>query len=161
MATKIKIASRYDYEGLKHPKVKFDPKDPLCKSVTNQSDKDSTDINKMMAKYEKTGMITDLITGNPRQPNYGDFSNVGDYHQLQNTIIRVNNAFNALPAKVRSRFENDPDVLIRFLADQQNDREAVELGLKDASVLPKAVTPPSNPHSHPVAPQVPPATPPA
>lgn len=135
MATKIKIATMYDYESQANPGVLFSDEDPESRSVTNQSDKESSDINIIMKRYEKTGLITDLLTGQRRTPQYGDFSNVGDFHQLQNTLARTREAFDALPASVRNQFQNDPANLIDFLADSNNDAEAVKLGLKDKSVL--------------------------
>lgn len=138
MAVKTKIVSRYDYEAQKlvAPVVFFDPKDPKSKSVTNQSDLDSTDINKIMARYEKTGLLTDEITGLTRKPMYGDFTSVSNFYDLQVKIKNVERAFGLLPAPVRSRFDNDPQKLINFLADSKNDGEAVKLGLKNAPPAP-------------------------
>lgn len=131
-----KIATQYDYESHSHPGTDFtipkDLKDPTSHpsfSMTNQDDQ-TTNINDMMARYEKTGLITDLITGQRRQPVYGDFTEVGDYHTMQIKMARVSQAFDLLPAKVRARFENDPAKIIEFLADLKNDQEAISLGLK-------------------------------
>lgn len=129
-----KIVTRYDYASMAHPAVSFDQSDPNSQSMTNQSDKESTDINIQFAKYEKTGLVTDLLTGQTRRPMYGDFSDVGDFHALQSTMARVTQSFMALPASIRTRFQNDPAQLVDFLADPKNDPEAIKLGLKpDAS----------------------------
>lgn len=127
------FASRYDYDTIAVPEVSFPQDDPKSRSITNQSDKDSADINKIMARYEKTGLITDELTGNQRQPVYGDFSGVGDFHQMQITIAKVTEAFLALPADTRNRFQNDPHNLIQWLENPANDAEAVKLGLKNPS----------------------------
>jgi len=129
----ITIITRYDYELKPRPKVVFDVKDPLSRSVTNQSDKDGADINKIMERYEKTGLLPDF----GRTPCYGDFSGILDYHALQNTLAKASEAFDLLPAGIRFRFGNDPANLIDFLHNTDNDEEAVKLGLKDASVLKK------------------------
>jgi phage internal scaffolding protein len=110
----------------KAPAVYFDPDDPKSKSVTNQSDKDSADINIIMERYQKTG----LIAGQNRAPMYGDFTVLPNYYELNKTLAGVNQAFEALPAKTRNRFENDPQQLIDFLLDEKNDAEAIKLGLK-------------------------------
>ena len=34
-----------------------------------------------------------------------------------------------LPAKVRARFDNDPQMFLEFVASEDNRQEAVELGL--------------------------------
>lgn len=132
MATKVKIRTRYDYAMRPKTPLMFNPDDPKSRSLTNQSDKDSADINLIMKRYEKTGLITDLISGNPRQPHYGDFTDVGDFFEIQNRIAYVKNAFDALPAELRSKFGNDPSALVDFLADPKNDADAITLGLKQA-----------------------------
>lgn len=132
------ISTRYDYKSIDRPEVSFDPTDPKSVSVTNQSDKDSSDINLIMKRYEKTGMISDLLTGQQRQPQYGDFSDVGDYHAIKSNIARVEQAFDAYPASLREYFGNDPANLINFLADPNNDGEAIKLGLKPKPDLPPA-----------------------
>nr|QJB18971.1 MAG: internal scaffolding protein [Microvirus sp.] len=126
-----KIATRYDYPSIARPGVDFNQDDPNSRSVTNQSDKDSTDINLIMKRYEKTGLITDIL-GNSRPPMYGDFSGMPDFHTLQIRIAKVNEAFDALPAQTRSQFGNNAQNLIDFLSDEKNDDEAVKLGLKVA-----------------------------
>lgn len=123
-----KIITRYDYENHEKPGVYFDPKKD--KSLTNQGDLESTDINKIMSRYEKTGSITDLL-GTSRQPMYGDFTEVKDYHTTLSAIRRTEQAFAQLPANVRNRFNNDPEALIKFLDDPKNDEEAGKLGLKE------------------------------
>lgn len=63
---------------------------------------------------------------------YGDFSVTGDFHQMQDTIAHVKQAFEVLPADVRSRFKNDPARLVEFLADPANDEAAIEMGFREA-----------------------------
>lgn len=129
-----KIITRYDYAAQAEvaPGVSFDAKKD--KSLTNQADMESADINKIMARYEKTGVLIDTL-GIERKPMYGDFSEVKDYHTSLAAIRRTEAAFGLLPAAIRNRFQNDPQALINFLEDPKNDKEAVELGLKDADVL--------------------------
>lgn len=130
----MRIYARYDVDPVVH-EVVFDPKkDRGAVSMTNQADKDSTDINKIVSRFEKTGNIMDLM-GNSRQPMYGDFTAVGDYHSLRCKLAQVDRSFMALPVDVRARFDNDPQMLIDFLGDAKNFKEAVDLGLMDSSVL--------------------------
>jgi len=125
----MKIKTYYD--ATEKVGLNFDKSDPKSRSVTNQSDKDLTDVNKIMGRYEKTGLLPQTT----RQPIFGDFTEIGDYHQVCQRVVKVNEAFLCLPAGVRSKFLNDPQNLIAFLNDTNNDREAVQLGLKDESVL--------------------------
>lgn len=127
-----KIRTKYDHEDRPSPGIFFDPKKD--KSLIQQSDMDSADINKIMARYEKTGVLIDANLSE-RKPMYGDFTEIKDYHQMLSGIRNVERAFELLPAKIRNRFENDPQQLIDFLENPENNKEAVELGLKDRRIL--------------------------
>lgn len=133
----VQIITRYDYEAQKNlaPGLNFDPKkNKDDRSLTNQADMDASDINKIMARYEKTGVLVDPI-GIERKPMYADFTEIKDYHSMLSSIRNVERAFNLLPVYVRNRFQNDPQKLIDFLENSKNDKEAVELGLKTRDVL--------------------------
>lgn len=125
----------------------------ICKGerMVKRSFLKDADINFIMKKYQKSGLLVDPLNPGSRRPMFGDFSNVGDFHALSGTIARVDREFGSLPASLRNRFGNDPHLLIEFLADSKNDEEAFKLGLK---VRPKAEPKP------PVAPPAPPAAPP-
>lgn len=133
----VQIITRYDYEAQAKiaPGVNFDPKNKKAdRSLTNQADMENADINKIMARYEKTGLLTDGF-GVERKPVYGDFTQVKDYHSLLSSIRNVERAFGLLPVSLRNRFENDPQKLIDFLDNPENDAEAIKLGLKDRPVV--------------------------
>ena len=74
-------------------------------SLTEQSHRDSCNINKIMKRYERTGVIDHI---NRHQPVYGDFSDIGDYQVHLDTVIRAESLFMELPATVRKEFDNDP-----------------------------------------------------
>ncbi len=122
---------------------------------TKQSMSQECDVNYIMNKWKRTGeMPPDQV----RPPTYGDFSNVGDYMQAQNAIIEADQAFEALPSWVRERFQNSPHELLEFLADPNNQDEAVELGLSEAPDSAPEPTPEPNPDP---TPDPDPAPPPA
>jgi phage internal scaffolding protein len=100
-----------------------------------QEFKDECDINNIVASYFDGDMPTHLST---LQAGYGDFTKIQDYAQAQNLIKDAQNAFNAYPAEIRKRFNNDPGEMIKFLEDNKNNKEAVELGLKTAREQNKA-----------------------
>jgi len=130
MAKKIvTFATQYDYDSIPRPQLHPDPN---AIPLVNQSDKDSVDLNLMFKRYEKEGLIPDIQTGNLRPPQYTDFTKIPDFFQMQNQIARVTQAFNAYPAHIRARFQNEPAKLIEFLSDPKNEPEAIRLGLKPA-----------------------------
>lgn len=103
------------------------------KSLTQQHLRDSNNIRHIMERSTRLGIRGQLPT---EGMFYGDFTNVGTYHQNLNKIIEAQEAFMTLPSRVRSRFENDPGKLIDFLNDEKNIQEAVELGILDKKALP-------------------------
>jgi phage internal scaffolding protein len=104
-------------------------------TLTQQHCKDECDINNILRQFNITGQLPQ----NPLQPRYGDFSDVVDYHSALNAVIAAETQFEALPAQLRARFENDPAKLIEFLDNEKNKDEAIALGLinkTEASVQP-------------------------
>jgi len=102
-------------------------------SRTKQSFRDECDINTLMRRYERSGVLPNGV-GNAR---YGDFSAVGDFMEAQNLILRSQAQFRALPSRVRDRFRNDAGEFLRFVNDKRNYDEAKALGLLKEE--PKAV----------------------
>lgn len=96
-------------------------------SRTKQSFKKECDINFILAKYRKTGLIDHL---NTYQGNYSDLSNPVDYQTAMNIIINADMAFSTLPSEIRSKFNNDPHAFLTFVSDPKNEDSMIELGLK-------------------------------
>lgn len=96
-------------------------------SLTKQSFKDDCDINKIVKRYQKTGVIEHVSR---KRPRFGDAPAAGE--DLLSAYLLVEEAeamFSALPADIRRRFENDPAALLKFMDDPNNQAEAEELGL--------------------------------
>lgn len=95
-------------------------------SLTEQSFAAECDINNIVKAYERTGLIPHQRTS---QPVFADISDAPSFQEAQNIVVAANEAFAALPAKVRERFLNDPARLMEFMEDESNFDEAVKLGL--------------------------------
>jgi phage internal scaffolding protein len=110
-------------------------------SLAQQHYKEECDINTILERFNITGMLPQSTLS----PRYGDFTGIGDYHTALNRVIAAQDEFEALPAQIRARFDNDPSKLIEFLQDEANRPEAEDLGLveKAAAVVVEAaqVTP--------------------
>lgn len=104
------------------------PPKPLSerKSKTQQQFKDECNINNIINKFKQTGMVTH---GNTKTPIYGDFSDHNDYHASLIKIQEAKEQFMELPAKIRHRFQNNPQKLIEFINNASNKAEAIELGI--------------------------------
>jgi len=99
-------------------------------SRTHQSMKDECDINRIMLKWQKTGVIEHA---NTYEGSYGDFSAItGDYHEHMNIVLAANEMFETLPSTVRKKFQNDPGQFLDFVSDDSNREEMISLGLLDA-----------------------------
>lgn len=94
--------------------------------LTEQSHKKSCDINYIIKKYEKTGLLEHL---NEYGGQYSDVSTVDDYLSGQLKVKAAQDAFMSLPASLRKRFENDPAKFLAFAQDENNKEEMYELGL--------------------------------
>lgn len=101
-------------------------------TMAQQQFRDEADINTIMERFGRTGELIAPV----RMPEYGDFTGIGDYHSAMNAVIEAQSSFDALPAKVRARFDNDPGKFVEFCLDDNNRQEAVELGLVPAKVEP-------------------------
>jgi len=101
-------------------------------TMAQQHFKDECDVNNILRKYESTGLVTHVANGTP---SYGDFSSVLEFQQAQNILIEAQDAFDALPASLRKRFDNDPAVMLEFIENPDNREEAEKLGLVNKQSL--------------------------
>lgn len=102
-----------------------------------QAFKDECDINVLMRRYEKTGV---LPLGRGQAPVYVDAS-VIDFQASMDRVAQVRGVFSLLDARTRARFENNPEFMLEFLADPANKEEAVKLGLLPPDPKPAAAAP--------------------
>lgn len=120
-------------------------------SLTIQSEKDACDLNKIMERFNRTGVMTNIRT-KPLQ--FGGFQSQDDYHQTMIRIQEAEDAFMELPAQTRARFDNDLGKLVDFMGNPENRAEAIKLGLMTAhEVQPvqEPVTPPVGEGSEPAS----------
>lgn len=104
-------------------------------SRTVQSAREDADINVIVRRMTRTGMVPTSA----RVPTAGDFSEqVVDYHTAMNMLRTAQNEFMKMPARIRSRFSNDPQNFMDFMHDPANMQESYNLGLR---VKPQVVEP--------------------
>lgn len=120
MTQSVQIKKHYDA----HPRVTFTTDK---KSLTHQSMADECDINRIMAKFQKTGILDHR---NSFEGQYGDFTNAPeDYHSSMNAVLSAETMFKSLPSSVRKKFQNDPGQFIDFVGDPANKKEMISMGL--------------------------------
>lgn len=113
------------------------------------------DINLIMARYKKTGLLPESARAAAAQ--YGDFSELPTFAEMQERTMAANELFAALPATVRKQFDNDPG---QFLA-AADTKEGRELMVKLGLGKPVEAQPPSQPDSSSSGPAAAPAKVPA
>jgi len=97
--------------------------------VTEQNHKKECDVNEIIRKYDKTGLISHVSRFEAR---FGDLTGV-DFKVAMDLITGAQSSFNALPAEIRKRFENNPEKLLSFMESPENRSEAIKLGLINPS----------------------------
>lgn len=96
-------------------------------SRTRQEFAEECDINTLMARYERTGVLPANPVG---EPFYADFTAVpGDLMETLRLFDDAQKAFMTLPAVVRKEFENNPHYFTEFAADPANLDQMREWGL--------------------------------
>lgn len=94
-------------------------------SRTKQAMRDECDVNVIIARHAKTGLITHL---NRMEASYGNVVGM-DFATAANIVADARSMFEALPSKVRKRFRNDPANFLDFVSNPANGSELVEMGL--------------------------------
>lgn len=119
------VRNPYNYESDKlSEETGLDCKD---ESLAQQQFLEESDINYIAERFLRTGEMPQVLN----LPTPGDFSGIFDFQTAMNTIAEAKQEFMRLPAKIRSRFENDPGKLLEFVNDPDNFDEAVKLGFID------------------------------
>lgn len=101
-------------------------------SLTRQAHQQECDINQIMAKWQKTGIIEHV---NEFEGQYGDFTDLpADYQSALNQVMAAQEMFESLPSTVRRKFDNDPGKFLEFVDNPENAGELVEMGLAHSPV---------------------------
>jgi len=130
--------------------LSFDPESDR----TQQDFADECDINSIMARYQKTGVL-DFTSR--FEPQYGDATG-HDFQAAMDTVVKANEMFANLPSNIRDRFLNSPSHFLDFINDENNAAEAAKMGLLSDSATSRILTPTPTP-SAPPAPSNDPAAP--
>jgi phage internal scaffolding protein len=99
---------------------------PVGESMTKQSFKKECDINNILAKYRKTGMIDHIRENNGQ---YVDVPESFDYHGAMNIVAKASSMFEELPSDLRKKFDNDAGAFLDFVNNPENADAMRDLGL--------------------------------
>ncbi|WNK14810.1 MAG: internal scaffolding protein [Microvirus sp.] len=100
----------------------------LCcedRSLTQQSGAEDADINVIVARYMRTGVLPQI-----QMPPLGeDFVESWDFRSAMDNIVAAKQSFDMLPANVRYKFKNDPAEFVDFCEDPDNLPQLRKWGL--------------------------------
>jgi len=94
-------------------------------SMTKQSLKDDADVNKIIKRYNKTGVLPNM---NKLEAVYGEITS----QDLQDAINKVDasyEAFAEVPAPIRALFNNNAGDFIDYATNPQNIKQMTNWGL--------------------------------
>jgi phage internal scaffolding protein len=107
-------------------------------SMAKQSFKNECDMNRIIAKFRKTGMIDHI------RENGGRFIDVPedlDFQTAQNVMAKATSMFEELPSDLRKKFDNDVQTFMDYVNNPENEDGMRQLGLlkpKAPEVVPEA-----------------------
>lgn len=100
-------------------------------SRTAQEFAQEVDINTIAERYRLTGELPQNVP----QVFQGDFEEVTDFQSAMNLIVKARESFEAMPAAIRARFDNDAQKFLDFTSNPENFDTAASLGLVRPEVV--------------------------
>lgn len=110
-------------------------------SMTDQSFAEDADINQCLKKYGSVENYNaaQALAGVSKQGVFADVSAM-DFEKAQALVNDANAEFAQLPSDIRDYFNNNPSILLEFLANPDNKAEAIRLGLIEGEAIDEALT---------------------
>lgn len=100
--------------------------------LTEQSHKNSCDINYITAQFQKTG----IFPPNNKVAYYADNTNIPQLEDAFKAVSEAKSAFLDLPANIRRLMDNDPSKMEEFLRDDANTEILLKYGVLEKRVEP-------------------------
>lgn len=133
----VRSGNNYDMDAVSHETgLRCD--DP---SLTQQQFAEEADINNIVDRFMKTGVLPDPVS----MPQYVDYEGIFDFQSAMNVIRQADENFMRLEPRVRARFNNSPQDFLEFFADPANRAEGERLGLVMPSAAPAGAAGASSP----------------
>lgn len=127
--TNSTVPFRHGYSNHKRVTLKFQGP-----GKTKQEFKDESDINKIMARYMQTGLLSNVTN---KLPQFADVDG-STFYEAMLVVAESKTLFEQLPSLVRNKFENDPGKFLDFVHNPENLPEMAEMGLLRPDAVIKA-----------------------
>lgn len=122
MKNVIRVVGGYDSDAVSELSALHCPEETL----TRQEFKDECDINTIIDMF---GIGEMPIIPREWTSNVDISDAVSDFQTAMNQVNDARDAFLELPARIRSRFDNNPALFVDFCSDVNNRAEMINLGL--------------------------------
>lgn len=111
----------------------YDPVDEVDtntvgESMTQQQFKDECDINNILRRYADYGTCDHIMRKEGRYVDCSDIT-AKTFQEHLDFMLDFEEHFDSLPEKVREFFDDDPTMLMEYLADGKNYDKLTELGV--------------------------------
>ena len=95
------------------------------KTKTDQAFKDDTDLTHILQPAIRKGLLDHAIKF---EGQYDDMPNF-DFQEANIKIAKANSMFERLPAKIRTKFNNNPGEFLEFTGNPENKEALQKMGL--------------------------------
>ncbi len=112
------------------------------KELTDQSYKDSCDINQIIANYALTGVLAEP---NKNLGSYMDCSQIPSLMDAHDLVESAKQSFMELPAEIRKLMYNNPENLEKFIQNPENHAVLTKNGIIVEKQKTQSATPTSQP----------------
>lgn len=118
----------------------------LDESKTQQHMRDECNINKIISRYVKTGLVDHL---NQNKAFYADLPNL-DYREAYEKVFQAEEAFSSLPSELRNYLDNDPAQFVDWMQSGEDmemkrkyklvNEQAPEVPVKQTEMLQEPIS---------------------
>jgi phage internal scaffolding protein len=99
-------------------------------SMTQQQFAEESEINNIIARYDRTGVLDHVNKGSQI---YADFSKISDLTEALEQIKLAQEEFQGIPSSIREKFQNDAGQFFKFASNPDNIEQMREYGLAPAT----------------------------
>lgn len=103
------------------------------KSLTEQAHKDDCSIQKILKKYQATGVLAHT---NAHEGTYQNYIDTPGYQEAQLAIASAKSLFESLPSRIRADMGNSPQQFVEFMQNTLNRDKIQAYGLSTAHLPP-------------------------
>lgn len=122
--TTLSIKEQIAERRKNRPKMDFNHNG--LQSLTEQSHKDSCDINTIVKTFTPDSLQQHAEAYKGR---YDDFTS-SDFNESMNIVANVKSMFEGLPSETRKTFGNDPTQFLDFVQNPENHKKVQQMGIK-------------------------------